>query len=515
MEEYSTDDPPERLLASFGAGKNRPIAGNTPLSGDWPMFRGDATRNAAAAWSGALGQRRWKAGILDAAGSQQFRTWRHTDADGVLFSCLHPLVVGDLLLSRSPQRLAAFNLRTGRRLWENPPASRIPDRITEAKNNGTDQDPELWQRFWDDAPYGQISSDGSEVFLLDGLDLAQTIDQAARVIVVHGKQFQVLQPRTVRPYNRLVALSLRKQGKAVWSVGGEDGEVEPKFAGYFFLGPPLPHNRQLYVLAEKDGVIRLCALNAASGRLQWSLVLAQVEASILNDPVRRLAGASPSMRDGILLCPTSAGAVAAVDPVTRSLLWGFQYPLAGTLADLTPMGLLLPGGRMLPLRRSGPNRTVRDAAAVMAAGRTYLLPVEADQLFCLDSPSGELLWSCPRDEMQFIAAVTADKVVLAGERGLYARNLETGKSAWREECIELPGKSQIIGRGFLAGGYYYLPSTWNEVVKFDLNAGRIAARFPAKNPLGNLTAVNNLIVSHTGDSIQVFGAAEEPDRNNY
>ena len=79
--------------------------------------------------------------------------------------------------------------------------------------------------------------------------------------------------------------------------------------------------------------------------------------------------------------------------------------------------------------------TVRDAAAVMAAGRTFLLPVESDQLYCLNSVNGKLLWSCPREEMLFIAGVVADKVVLAGPRGLFARNLETGKSAWREERI--------------------------------------------------------------------------------
>ena len=507
-EVHTTAEVPERLLASLGgAPQSRQTAGNPPRPGYWPMFRGDATRNATVAWSGPLGERRWKMGTLDGPAAQQFSTWRHNDADDVLFCCLQPLVIGDLLLARSPRRLAAFDLRTGKLLWENPPPNK-PSKSNDAKNNPTDQDPELWQRFWEDAPYGQLSSNGSEVFLLDGLGVAQN-DAAPRVIAFGGR-LQVFASKPVLPYNRLVALSLRKQGKVVWSVGGADGESEPQLAGYFFLGPPLPHDRQLYVLAEKEDSIRLCVLNAATGSLEWSLVLAQPEAEIIADPVRRLAGASPSLSDGILVCPTSAGAVAAVDPATRSLLWGFQYPVGGQQADRTPRGILLPGGRIQPLQRTGVNRTVRDAAAVLAAGRTILLPVESDQLFCLNSTSGELLWSCPREEMLFIAGVTADKVVLAGERGLFARNLRTGKAAWREECIELPGKSQVIGRGFLAGGCYYLPSTWNEVVKFDLGAGRIADRFPTKSLLGNLTAAGNLLISHTGDAIQVFDAAKEP-----
>lgn len=506
-EEHTSADPPERLLASLGwkaiAGQTSSVAATAT---DWLVFRGDAARNALSEWSGPLGPRLWKAGTLDDAATKQFSTWRRTDADQVLFPCLHPLVVGNVLLARSPCRLSAFDVRSGKLLWENPPATNQPikPRAKSDEPNGlAEQDPTLWQRFWEDAPFGQISSNGSEVFLIDGFGIAHSGDGQPVVIMMPG-QAQVMTPTPAQPHNRLVALSLSKQGKLVWSVGGEDGGQESQLAGYFFLGPPLPEGRSLYVLAEKDGAIRLCALDAATGSLQWSLALAQPEAAILDDPVRRLAGASPSMCDGILVCPTSAGAVAAVDPATRSLLWGFQYPIGEQKADRTPRGVFL-NGRMLTIKRNAINRTVRDATAVLAAGRTFLLPVEAEQLYCLNTVTGDLLWSCPRDEMLFIAGVATDKVVLAGERGLFSRSLQSGKPAWRDECIELPGKSQVIGRGFMAGGFYYLPSTWNEVVKFDLRAGKIAERSPTKNPLGNITAANNRLVSHTGDAIQVFG----------
>jgi hypothetical protein len=47
--------------------------------------------------------------------------------------------------------------------------------------------------------------------------------------------------------------------------------------------------------------------------------------TILNSPQRRLAGATPSFADGVLVCPTSTGVVVAVDLATRALLWGYQY----------------------------------------------------------------------------------------------------------------------------------------------------------------------------------------------
>ena len=43
-----------------------------------------------------------------------------------------------------------------------------------------------------------------------------------------------------RGTNRLAARELRTQGKLKWEVGGLTGEDEPKLAGAFFLGPPLP-----------------------------------------------------------------------------------------------------------------------------------------------------------------------------------------------------------------------------------------------------------------------------------
>ena len=252
---------------------------HAPHAVNWPMFRGDATRNATAYWTGAPGRQRWKAGTLDGPASQQYSTWRHSDADDVLFCCLHPLVIGDLMLLRSPRRLTAFDVRTGKQLWENPPAVKMQQ--TKSKTPGDEPESELWQRFWEDAPYGQLSSNGSEVFLIDGLDVARC-GNGPRLIAV-GNRIQIAS-RPARPYNRLVALSLRQEGKLVWSVGGPPcDEPQPEMAdslppnletardahsraGYFFLGPPLPHNGQLYVLAEKEGLVRLCGARRGFGK---------------------------------------------------------------------------------------------------------------------------------------------------------------------------------------------------------------------------------------------------------
>ena len=78
-----------------------------------------------------------------------------------------------------------------------------------------------------------------------------------------------------RGTNRLAARELRTQGKLKWEVGGVTGEDEPKLAGAFFLGPPLPLLGNLYALAEMKGQeIRLVVplgrnRRRSNGRSNW------------------------------------------------------------------------------------------------------------------------------------------------------------------------------------------------------------------------------------------------------
>ena len=187
--------------------------------------------------------------------------------------------------------------------------------------------PWLTERFWWDATRGTLASDGRQVYLIKDLGGNAGGNRDAR----QRRSADVPPPRLEcshrinRISNKLFACELKTQGKLKWEVGGPSGEEEPKLAGAFFLGPPLPLQDKLYVLAEIKGEIKLCVLDAATGHLDWSQQLAAVETNIQQDPLRRLVGCSPSFADGVLVCPTSAGAVVAVDIANRSLLWGYLY----------------------------------------------------------------------------------------------------------------------------------------------------------------------------------------------
>ena len=260
---------------------------------------------------------------------------------------------------------------------------------------------------------------------------------------------------------------------------------------------------QLYVLAEIKGEIRLLALEAATGKLCWSQQLVMVEHNVQQDPLRRLAGVSPSYADGILVCPTSTGAIVGVELATRSLLWGYRYGL-----DRSPNRngmIVLPP--MVNGRAGGPN-TWRwsDASVCISDGRILATPVESDSLHCLSLIDGELLWKQPRQEDLYVACVDQEKVVLVGGRTVRALRLADGKPAWEDRKVALPDQSMPSGRGFLNDDHYYLPLSSAQVAEIDIRTGQLAhlAKSRKGNVPGNLVCYKGRVISQGLAGLEAF-----------
>ena len=170
----------------------------------WLMFRGDAARNGAGAGSAPLLSLCWRIpAVGDGDGlpeaellrqrQQQFR-----QEGKVVFSALHPLVVGDVVLMRNLRTLLAADLATGKRLWEVP----ADDPLDAAELREPNEDM-LWrqgnspflglaQRLWQDGLYGTLSSDGRLVFSIEDLPLG----------VNGGDRGRLQSPRRPRPSQR-------------------------------------------------------------------------------------------------------------------------------------------------------------------------------------------------------------------------------------------------------------------------------------------------------------------------
>ncbi len=481
------------------------LVGNPPKrdeskSKEWLLFRGNVARNGATEGGLPLKNLRWRVPTAnDPVDEESVGTEnkRFRDAKLAALPSIHPLAVGGYVLMRSPNKLLAVDFDSGKRVWEFPWAGEPTDganlqdeALSIRGQQGSRREQELKQRLWEDAPYGQMSSDGESVFLLDELGFASSNRYVRMMRGGIGISSQ-------RSHNKLVALSLARQGALIWKVGGKenDGENdEPQLGGAFFLGAPVPIMGHLYALAEIKNEIRLVVLDRHTGQLQWSQQIAQVEdGAVQMDKSRRLAGASPSFSDGVLVCPTSTGAIVAVDITTRTLMWGFQYKRV--IARTHGFGRVAEDNRTVGARWA-------DSTLTIADGRVIATPVESDEIFCLDLLTGKSLWPAKkRSDMLYVACVHADQAIVVGTDNVRAINGDDGKQAW---VFELNASARPSGRGYFSNGFYYLPTTDAKVIKIDLNTGESAGASDSEGVLGNLICYRGEVISHGVDWLSTY-----------
>lgn len=516
---FERDDQALAWLRQFAADPNATTA--TPS--DWTQYRGGASRNEASQGGVPLLAYRWRVPTanddpaVERAVEQMHRTYR--DERLTTLPGLHPLAVGNTVLMRTARNLMAIDFATGKRIWEVPtdnPFESLPSGATRAY--GQDSSQALFEllerRLWDDAIYGTLSSDGRLVFAVEPAE-ADGSAYTERFVIGgnQGVQFQGMFNAAVQS-NRLAAFEITT-GKLKWEIGGPKGNFPLEQAGAFFLGPPLSLFGKLYVLAEIEGEMRLLALEASTGSLAWSQQIAVGAQEFLNDQVPHLSGATPSYADGVLVCPTSAGAVVGVDLSSRALLWGLHYPrqlepwMYGQTRNAMIQMNMFPGTK-------GAAAQMRwiDATVTIADGRVLLTCPDSDKLVCHDLLTGAKLWESPHEDGLYIGCVESGRVLVIGADTLRSYDLTDGRAVWGAEGVKLPKDIHPSGRGFLSKQVYYLPTTAGEVLGIDLTDGSVAsvARPMAsvrgartdRSPLGNLICHRGSVLSHSVEQLECF-----------
>jgi outer membrane protein assembly factor BamB len=497
------DDADLAALAALVAGDR---AARSELVTNWTMPGGNPARNAAMEGGSPLLNERWSAGLYYSRSLNQEMTRlrkQFIDSGRAAIGCAQPLAVGNLVLMRTPHVVYAVDFETGKLLWPWP-----PQQVSEEQVNAG-RDPSYMQliseRTWENNTYGTMTSDGELMFMVHEGDIQDALRGGARtrspraVFMANGR---MVQSPGAAPQNVLSAHSLRREGALEWYLGGLESEMEPQLAGAFFMGPPLPLLGRLYVLAEMKGGINLVVLDAKTGKLEWMQQLAMVELNVQQDPYRRMSGVTPSFADGVLVCPTAAGAAVAVDLATRSLLWGYQYPRTPDQERMMQQRMAMGwnfNGMAAPVQ---PGTHWVDSAAVIAGGRVFLTPVESDQLHCLSLMDGKPLWSKRREGGLYIAAATSDQVIVVGEQ-----QVEVFGAADKKALRTVPlGSNRPSGRGFLSGSFYYLPLSSAEVIKIDVTTGEVKARARSRSGAipGNLICYNGYVISQGVDSLDKY-----------
>ena len=407
-----------------------------------------------------------------------------------------PIRVGDTLLLRSASSLYGVDYRTGKRIWQHPngpfPSEQRELDIPPMRSIGNQSNINslVAQRVWNDNPFGSVSSDGERAFVIDDLNEVELIS-ISPMMGMRGVR------RADNMTNTLVALELATEGKMIWRLGASADEVS-NLSDAFFLGAPLPLDGRLYVMAEIAGDIMLVCLDPRTGDEIWRQQLAAVESgSISVDAARRVTGAAPTYHEGVLICPTGAGTIVAIDLVDRMLRWGVSYPrrlnfpqTMNTRSTSTDKSILM--------------RRWHKGTSIAVQDSVYVTPTESDVLMCLDLVDGSRKFADRRrGSSRYVAGIRGGKAIIVGDKSVVAIDAKNGRELWETDRKLLSVSEQISGRGLFGKDDYLIPTSANRLVRISLKDGKLLEERATRFELGNLVAVGGEIISQGPTTLSV------------
>lgn len=252
----------------------------------------------------------------------------------------------------------------------------------------------------------------------------------------------------------IVGLDLKRQGKLLPGfplrfLGDDFRDAEPD-------GCPLAIGSLLFIpVAQRDnvGVSRfVVAVDRIGGQLKWrSRILATgtVEGS---QQANLVAHQLLSHAGGRLFYNTNLGSIACLSPSTGQIEWLVRYRRASIDSQSSPKA----------------NRYLyRDLTPCVVEGDlVYCAPQDCEEIFALDSSTGDLVWSTndrSASDAIHILGIEGNTLVVSGDRILWFDRL-SGRILARFPAATTPGplnslpSPRGIGRGLLSGGEVFWPT---------------------------------------------------------
>ncbi len=502
-----------------------------PFLADWLLFGGDETRSAQASGGEFDPEPRWQKAAAEESTTRAWLDEAVRRCDGTArdpyrapetlqpaLPAFFPLAVEGKVVARDHRGVVALDAATGETLWRAPSSWGLDALLAEPERHahvGSWVESYLTTHphaLLDNSLLGSLASDGTRVFAVEDLPVPPypTGYAAFAARVTLGGEFPSAPELTdALHHNRLLALDLAT-GRVAWEAGGR-GDT-------FFLGPPLPLAGRLYAPVQTGHDLALVCLDPADGRTLWKQTLAAFKAPLARDGGRRLRAVHLAHGDGVLVCPTHAGAVVAFDLAAHRLAWAHAYREVPPPPPPDPfVGRRMRPAAFRPLLVSEPPHLKgewRESAPAVVGGRVVLAPSDAADLLCLDLRDGSPLWKLGRHESGavgdlYLAGVHEGKAVVVGRGGAAALDLADGKRLWGRETAE------PLGRGVAASGVYYLPvragAGRGKVVGLDLGRGTVLSRagVEGRESLGNLVFHRGVLLSQTATALTAFAPADE------
>ncbi len=365
-------------------------------------------------------------------------------------SILRPLIVGDSVIVRTLDAIHSFDLKNGARRWEVPNVEfgRMDRRLIENPSYQMKATDWAQRRSLADSLFNELTTDGGRLFAI------QEPDRSGEFGIERSASTGLL--RTGPNFNRLCCYNVQT-GALNWEIGGPPGSSGDSLSGCLFLGCPLVVDGTLYVVVQHETEMRLVALNPQQPRVDWTLSLGTALLPATEDLQRSRVACPVIWHDGQLICSTGAGAVISIDPLLRTMKWGYRYP-----ATTISVGDLQRGQN--PHDSQQTNEPWWDAwrepfatiASVTKAAHppdqtapatpiVVFASPETDQLHAIRLADGSPIWRVPRDGGLIVAGIVQDVVVVIEGDFIRGHELTTGRILWRTATLEVGGPGTFVG----------------------------------------------------------------------
>lgn len=461
---------------------------------DWLLTGGTAARNATSRGSMPLKHARWVKDIHSSVPEKEdLQNLAESESQGerIILPRFEVRAIGDLVLTKTTDsEILAVDFESGLTKWpfyhDSSPAKLLDRRTDYTSSSGGGLSQQLQNRVWGSSAFGRFSCDQDRLYYISD----ETVEQ-------NGSSRAYSQSIT----NVLQGVSLSGQGKIEWKVGGGKAEntSEPRLREAFFLGPPLSYQGDLYAIIEQNNETRLVVLDPASGKLRWSQQLIHpLYRQLRFDPLRRAQAISPTISDGVVLCPTGAGAVLAVDLLSRSLLWGYSYTTENS--PRRQAGGAFGGIGGLQFNPLAPRWV--DAAMIAQDGIVVVSPPESSNFFVRNILTGESVMPPQRrNSSRYVAGIYDGHAIVVAERYVYSLDIATQVVLWEREY---PERLKLAGKGLWQQDRLLLPLTDQRLIQIHLHDGAILENAEVDQPVGNLFAHRGDLISASPTSVAVY-----------
>ena len=398
---------------------------------------------------------------------------------------IRPMIVGQQVIVRTLDEIKSFDFNTGHPKWAiaNTEYQQIGKRGFE--NSAFQAIVTDWaqRRGQADSIFNRMSTDGSRLFAVQEPDRSSElrIDRDSPKARFRGPSF-----------NKLCCYSIQS-GELEWEVGAARLESEVALKGSFFQGCPLVLDGQLYVVAQYETELQLLVLESENGALVWSMTIGTAPLPIDEDLQHSRIACPIVWNDGLLLCPTGSGVVAAIDPFLRSMVWGYRYA-ARTVSTNDLIGRPgLPGSTIShehwweswrepfakvinPPQKRTPIQQQPEVIDPTESSILVFASPESEELHAIRLPDGKPLWQVPRNGGLLVAGFANDMVIVVEGDAVRAHDHDTGQVLWRTVVPE------VSGPAVLADSALIIPDRFGGMTFLAVNDGKLLTESSSREP---------------------------------